>query len=106
MNERAKTGNENQYVERDEVGLSRRKFIKVAGIGALAGPFLIEGARADDISPATLKGMGKQFADVDLSDEEAAGASPLLNALTKGIRGVDVSEEVEPAVVFCHRKEK
>jgi hypothetical protein len=106
MNERLKTGNGNQDVERDGVGMSRRKFIKVASIGVLTGPFLIEAARADDITPATLKSMGKQFADVDLSDEEVAGASPLLDAITKGIRGVDVGEEVEPATVFYRRKEK
>ena len=106
MNERVKTGNENQHVERDELGLSRRKFIKVAGIGSLAGAFLIKEARADDIAADTLKGMGKQFADMDLSDEEATGASKALDPLTKIIRGVDVGEEVEPAIVFYRREEK
>ena len=104
MNSRLKIGNGNQDAER--LGISRRKFIKVASIGALAGPFLIEAVRADDIAPNTLKGMGKQFADVDLNDEEATGASKVLDGLTKIIRGVDVSEEVEPVTAFYRRKEK
>jgi hypothetical protein len=104
MNTRLKTGDGNRDVER--VGISRRKFIKIAGIGALASPFLIEAARADDITPNTLKGMGKQFADVDLSDEEATGASKVLDPLSKIIRSVDVGEEVEPVTVFLRRKEK
>jgi acylglycerol lipase len=68
MNERLKTGNGNQDVERDGMGISRRKFIKVASIGALTGPFLIETARADDIAPAPLKRMGKQVKETAMSE--------------------------------------
>jgi len=104
MSAKLKTGNENQDVERSE--MSRRKFIKAAGIGALAGPLLIRGAGADDIAPNTLKDVGKQFADVTLDEEEAIGASKALDPLTKILRGIDIGEEVEPVTIFSRRREK
>jgi len=101
-----KTGDGEGSKEGGSRGLSRRKFFTVAGIGALTYPLLIETARADDISSTTLKAMEKQYADVAISDQEAAGLAPVLDAFTKGIRGIDVNEEIEPAIVFRRRKEK
>jgi hypothetical protein len=94
-----------QPVEREKKGLSRRRLLTMAGVGVLAGPFWGGMARADNLVPNTLKGMSKQFADIDLSDAEATGLSMPLDAMTKGIRSIPVSEEVEPATIFRRRKE-
>jgi len=64
-----------------------------------------EETRSSDISVALLKAMGKQVAGVDISDQEAAVLAPVLNGLKQMIRGIEVDEEVEPAVVFRCRKE-
>ena len=106
MDEKMKSRSVIEQGEGRAEGLPRRKFFKVAGIGALAYPLLIQTARADDITPPTLKAMEKQYADVAISDQEAAGLAPVLDAFTKGIRGIDVNEEIEPAIVFRRRKEK
>jgi hypothetical protein len=105
MTELMNSEEKSQPVEREKKGLSRRRLLTMAGVGVLASPFLGGIARADNSVPNTLKGMSKQFADIDLSDEEAAGLSLPLDAMTKGIRSIPVSEDVEPATIFYRRKE-
>ena len=100
-----------QPVVKEKKGLSRRRLLTMAGVGVLAGQFLGGIARADNSVPSTLsfpdtlKGMSKQFAGIDLSDEEAAGLAVPLDAMTKGIRSIPVSEDVEPAIIFRRRRE-
>ncbi len=106
MKEIMKPGNGEEFKKGGTGGLSRRRFFKVAGIGALTYPLLIDTARADDIASTTLKAMEKQYADVAISDEEATAFAPAMDFFTKGIRGIDMSEEIEPAIVFRRRKEK
>jgi hypothetical protein len=106
MDEIMKPGNGEELKEGGPGDLSRRRFFKVAGISALAYPLLIDTARADDIASTTLKAMEKQYADVTISDEEANAFAPFMDFFTKGIRRIEISEEVEPAIVFRRRKEK
>ncbi len=106
MDEIAKQGKGEELKKGGTGGLSRRRFFKVAGIGALAYPLLIDAAQADNIASTTLKAMEKQYADIAISDEEANAFAPVMDFFSKGIRGIEVSEEVEPAIVFRRRKEK
>lgn len=59
-----------------------------------------ENVRTEALSPATLKAMGEQVAEITFSDEEAAAYAPLLDGFAKIIRGIEMREEIEPAVVF------
>jgi hypothetical protein len=105
MTELVSSEEKSQPVAKEKKELTRRRLLTMAGLGVLASPFLSGIARADNLVPNTLKGMSKQFADIDLSDPEAAGLAGPLDAITKGIRSIPVSEEVEPATIFRRRKE-
>ena len=90
--------------EQTDKGLSRRDFIRIAGMGALSCPLMIEPAQAEDLAPGTFKTVAQVLAGVEMDDQEAKGYAPIVDSLSGAIRGVEVSEELEPMTVFSRKR--
>jgi hypothetical protein len=72
---------------------------------ALWFPLAVQSDLADDISPATLEDTSIRF-DTAIGKDEAAALAPVAELFANGIRGIDVSEEIEPAFFSRPGKEQ